>query len=274
MQAKLKKGIIKKATSHRYLQINERSMKKLKITNRFGVTPNQLLNDESISLRAKGLFAYLQSKPDDWNFSGERIQNDHIEGKHSVYKALKELEEAGYLKRNKSKNQKGTWEWEYVLFSCPYADLPQTDTPETDIPDTVKRETNKERVTKKDKEIKKKEAEEIKLPEWLNKKAWQFWIEHRKEIKRKLTKNAIKLQLKFLEQRKEDHALIIAQSIQNGWTGLFELNKKTRSDKEKAWDKMQREKREDEQRLETADSNVRYRQLLEKQRKLAQGKKL
>lgn len=64
---------------------------------------------------------------------------------------------------------------------------------------------------------------QTELPEWLDKEAWANWEQHRKEIRKKLTPSTIKSQLKMLEKNKEDHVAIIEKSIQNGWTGLFEI---------------------------------------------------
>lgn len=61
------------------------------------------------------------------------------------------------------------------------------------------------------------------LPIWLNKKAWEAWEQHRKEKKKTLTPTSKKLQLRFLEENKENHAQIIKNSITNGWTGLFPI---------------------------------------------------
>lgn len=63
----------------------------------------------------------------------------------------------------------------------------------------------------------------MNLPQWLNQEAWSEWVQFRKEIKKKLVPTTINRQLKFLEKHKEDHVLIIEQSIMNGWTGLFIL---------------------------------------------------
>jgi hypothetical protein len=54
--------------------------------------------------------------------------------------------------------------------------------------------------------------------------AWCEWEQHRKEKKQKLTPLSVKKQLKFLDGRSKEEIIgIIDQSIQNGWTGLFEL---------------------------------------------------
>lgn len=94
-------------------------MSKLFIKDRFATTPNALLYNSNISLRAKGLFAYIQGKPDNWNFSAERIALECKEGLQSVRSALRELETFGYLQRVKSKNEKGHWECDYILHSAP-----------------------------------------------------------------------------------------------------------------------------------------------------------
>lgn len=66
---------------------------------------------------------------------------------------------------------------------------------------------------------------DIELPIWLNKKAWDAWVQYRKEKKKSLTPLSMKMQLKFLEENKEDHTQIIRNSITNGWTGLFPIKK-------------------------------------------------
>lgn len=70
----------------------------------FAQIKNEVLFDTEISMKAKGLFAYLYAKPDEWDFSGDRIASDMKEGRGAVYSTLKELENAGYLYRDKQKN--------------------------------------------------------------------------------------------------------------------------------------------------------------------------
>ena len=94
-------------------------MSKLIIKNRFATTPNELLYNPEISLRAKGLYGYIQAKPDGWNFSAERIATESKEGLHAIRMALKELENHGYLQRIKSQDEKGFWTIDYILHSTP-----------------------------------------------------------------------------------------------------------------------------------------------------------
>jgi len=70
----------------------------------FTQVANEVLTDAKISLAAKGMFAYLFSKPDEWQFSSDRIKNEHSNGKRAVLAAIKELEKNGYLRRERKSN--------------------------------------------------------------------------------------------------------------------------------------------------------------------------
>lgn len=65
---------------------------------------NDLLNDSRISAKAKGIYSYIFSKPDNWDFSIERIQDDFTDGVKALSSGIKELEKYGYLKREKQSN--------------------------------------------------------------------------------------------------------------------------------------------------------------------------
>ena len=57
------------------------------------------------------------------------------------------------------------------------------------------------------------------------KKAWDDWVTHRKEKRKKLTPSTMKMQLKKLESIGEIRAIkMISYSIEKGWEGLFEEN--------------------------------------------------
>ena len=123
-------------------------MSKLKIKNRYGITPNHILNDKNLSMKAKGLFGYIQSKPEDWDFSVQRIELQTKDGRDSISAGLKELEDIGYLKRVKYKDGEGKWDWEYHLTDIPFTENPSTVFPFTGNPQIY---SNKELVIKNSK---------------------------------------------------------------------------------------------------------------------------
>lgn len=95
------------------------NMGKTTIKNRYGIAPNNLLNDESISLKAKGLFVFIQSKPDGWKFSIERIAKQNKDGEKSIRAGIRELEKYGYLQRNPIKIGNKWDGYEYILDDAP-----------------------------------------------------------------------------------------------------------------------------------------------------------
>lgn len=85
----------------------------------------------------------------------------------------------------------------------------------------------KQTSTDKEKEIgvrsRSKEVRAYEIPGTINLKAWGQWEKHRRQIKKKLTALSAQKQINLLVKHIDDHEAIIEQSIQNGWTGLFEL---------------------------------------------------
>jgi hypothetical protein len=90
-------------------------MTKTKINGNFGVAPNELLNDSTISLKAKGLYVYMQSKPADWSFSLDKISYQNKDGKDSVRNAINELMQSGHLTKKRVGRAGGTANFVYQL---------------------------------------------------------------------------------------------------------------------------------------------------------------
>ena len=86
-------------------------MSKLKkFTVNFGMTPIELLKDKNISMKAKGLFAFMQYKPDGWIFTIDSIADQVKEGRWMVYAALKELKDFGWVTYHKQNTGEGIYE--------------------------------------------------------------------------------------------------------------------------------------------------------------------
>lgn len=213
------------------------TMSKLFIKDRFATTPNALLYNSNISLRAKGLFAYIQGKPDKWSFSAERIAFENKEGVQSVRSALQELEKFGYLQRLKTKNDKGHWEIDYILYCEPQNPADENPTSEfrpseihmTENPTSGNHTNNiKKDIRKKD--INKKSNTKIDISffddGWFD--IWEEWLQFKKNIKKSyktdISEMAAFNKLKLLSENNQDKARkIIQQSIENDWVGFFEL---------------------------------------------------
>jgi len=73
----------------------------------------------------------------------------------------------------------------------------------------------------------KKEKKKENIPKGIEIEIWKEWETYRRELKKTLTPSTRKRQLNFLLKRLPNHKRIIEQSIENGWTGLFEIKTQT-----------------------------------------------
>ena len=104
---------------------------------------NAVLNDAGLSLKAKGLYAYLFSKPDGWVFHNAVILREIKEGRDAFRSAVLELENAGYIKRETLKNAAGQVEGVNIHFINPAALAPISEKPTEEKPKQA--EPNKEK---------------------------------------------------------------------------------------------------------------------------------
>ena len=74
---------------------------KNQIKSNYTAIPNSFINDTSLSWKAKGIFLYLASKPDDWVFNMDQIASMATDQGSALKTGVKELERAGYLRRER-----------------------------------------------------------------------------------------------------------------------------------------------------------------------------
>lgn len=200
-------------------------MKKIRIKNRYGTVPNALLNSDQISFKAKGLYAYIQSKPDDWDFSVERISSQVKEGKPSISAALKELENAGYLSRIRYQTDFGYWVVEYLLHEFPIQEslisgIPMQENPIAGKPsnNSNKDLSNKDilynNISKKDKDI----DQILSIRDLI----FQKWFDYKREKKQSYKPIGKQALIKTWEWATDDQLeKAIDHSISNNWNGIF-----------------------------------------------------
>ena len=93
-------------------------MKLKKPNTPFGWCPTEIINDPRISMKELGLWLYINSKPEGWDFNVEGICAQMADGKGSVKSALKSLEELGLLKREQDNKSGKFGSMEYTLKTC------------------------------------------------------------------------------------------------------------------------------------------------------------
>ncbi len=105
----------------------------------FTQVTNIVLNDPLLSFKAKGVYAYIYSKPDGWDFSARRIAKASKDGNDGTISGIKELEEAGYISRERQGDGRVTY---HILVD------PNTEKPEVAIeePNTEKPKQGKAQI--------------------------------------------------------------------------------------------------------------------------------
>lgn len=102
---------------------------------------NDLFNDKTLSMKAKGLLAQILSLPENWKYSVNGLASLFSDGRDAVNGAINELIEHGYIVRTKTVNEAGLFDgYVYDIYEKPQtdnekiADFPFTDNPFTDNP--------------------------------------------------------------------------------------------------------------------------------------------
>ena len=103
----------------------------------YTVMANYHLRDKTLSLKAVGLLSKMLSFNDGWQFSTKGLSAICKEGPDAVLAALRELEDAGYLVRHQSRDEKGRMSsMVFEIYEKPQMGLPDTEKPHTEKPDT------------------------------------------------------------------------------------------------------------------------------------------
>lgn len=97
----------------------------------FTILYNSVLQDKRLDLKTVGLFAIMQSFPDDWEYSISGLASRTGVGKGTIRKCLDRLEKAGYLLREQRHGSDGR-------FTCNTYVLQDEAPPCTSKPTTVK----------------------------------------------------------------------------------------------------------------------------------------
>lgn len=116
-------------------------VKKIKIKG-FTIIDNDIINDPRMHLKALGLFAYMWSKPDDWQFYISEIATHFKDGESAVSSAMKELMELGYLKRTQNRKDGKFSTYDYVLQEIPKPEN-HSSVPKSDLPKPEKSKSEK-----------------------------------------------------------------------------------------------------------------------------------
>jgi hypothetical protein len=89
----------------------------------FTIVRNAAMDDPRLSWKAKGLLVYMRTRPERWTFHLNHLITVSTDGRDATRAALRELEEAGYLARYRTRDEATqAWTgWEWIVSDDPEA---------------------------------------------------------------------------------------------------------------------------------------------------------
>jgi hypothetical protein len=90
------------------------------------MVPNDTARDERLSFRARGILTFLLSQQPGWDITTDETARHGREGREAVRAAYRELEDAGYVRRSRIRDDDGQITGHIFLY--PYGDAPERTT--------------------------------------------------------------------------------------------------------------------------------------------------
>lgn len=113
-----------------------------KLNSDFTVTSNEIFR-HNLSFKAIGLYLYIVSKPDGWEFSVAGCMKQVQDGKDSIRSGLRELEAVGFLQRKQARGGGKFAGYDWEVADKPLAGNPPSEKPSTGKPPQVSTDTAK-----------------------------------------------------------------------------------------------------------------------------------
>jgi hypothetical protein len=76
-------------------------------TENFTIVFNEVFQRADLSARAKGIYAYIMTLPDDWLLCKQELYTHFAEGRSALDAGFRELEDAGYIKKRLLRDERG-----------------------------------------------------------------------------------------------------------------------------------------------------------------------
>ena len=87
----------------------------------FTVIANSIFKDRRLSAKAKGILVEMLSLPENWDYTLKGLTTLFSDGIDSIRQGIKELEENGYIVRERKRDARGRLGgMEYVIYETPH----------------------------------------------------------------------------------------------------------------------------------------------------------
>lgn len=210
-------------------------------TRDFTIMSNSHFKEKKMSLKAKGLLSLMLSLPDDWQYNLKGLVTLSKDGKDSVMAGLAELEEFGYLRRERTKDESGKFSGiVYHIYETPQKENPISENPNTDMPNNEKPNSEEphQLSTKginnlSNQELKEFESEEDEIYEILSeisdselRELYTDYVIQRRESGSPLTPKGLRMLIvrgfRLSDSDMAVHRAIVETAIINNWMNLYE----------------------------------------------------
>lgn len=196
----------------------------------FTVIDNAIFKDRGLSMKSIGLLCIMLSLPDNWSYSIAGLVSIVSDGESAVRSSLKELETAGYFRREQVREGGKIVKTDYVVSEFKNLENPLVENPVVENQVVENRSQVNTNISNTNKS--KKKDIYIGLPENLTETLYEF-EEMRKSIKKPMTDAARKRLISELQKLAgEDVQMMIKildQSILNSWAGVYPLKQSSKS---------------------------------------------
>ncbi|MFC2679656.1 MAG: hypothetical protein ACFN0I_02300, partial [Limosilactobacillus vaginalis] len=99
-------------------------------SNHVVIIDQKFARDSSLTWKARGIFVYLWSQSEEWDFNEVEVTRHAADGRDSLRAGLKELEEHGYLERERERDKLGrVHSTRWILHENPVLENPTQDKP-------------------------------------------------------------------------------------------------------------------------------------------------
>lgn len=210
----------------------------------YTVVDNTFIRDMNLSMKAKGLMLLMLSLPPEWDYSVAGLAAICKEGMTAIRGALKELEECGYLRRERRNSEKGYFVYEYILSEIPQphsgnlhtveeqAEEVHTENTHTENRQQLSKDIlNKDLLNKDNLEREKSAEEEIyDILEGISdrelRELYTDYVIQRREKGSALTPKGLRMLIvrgfRLSDSDMAVHRAIVETAIINGWMNLYE----------------------------------------------------
>lgn len=177
---------------------------KAKLESNYAVIPNALLQDKQLSYEATGLLAMMLSLPDDWEIRKSWLQGQKVKcGRDKLTSMMKELVEAGYVRRQVKQGDDGRLDGvDWLVYPEPTVLLKNRN---TDKPSDGKSDTTKETDIQSKQDTK----------DYIDQLFEKFWSAGMRKVNKAGAKKSFNAQVKKYEGTPEQFTEMLIEDVKN-----------------------------------------------------------